>query len=184
MQEKKSYIFTKILLIALIIFIGLALYSYKMIKDEKENNHNNSAVTVINTPIPHPPLTQRDKREDNPTIPNTIQSELNNNLENNKTRNIPEGAEYISPEEQAEREANLSILQDEELSDDQIIPQDEINNYEDAITIPITENEMIPTPISTNPFNNPSLGTPINIQNNQKTPTLGTPIGNSPNSPF
>lgn len=178
-KETTSYIFTKILLIAVLIFIGLALYAYKMIKDEKENSHKNSVI-LNNTPIPHPPLTQRDEKEDKP-----INLELNNSFESNKTTNIPEGAEYISPEEQEEREANLSNFEDEELLDDQIIPQDEINNYEEAVTIPMSENETIhQVPTSTNPFNNPLLGTPIGTQNNQQHPTLGTPIGNSPSSPF
>ena len=185
MQEKKSYIFTKLLLVAVAIFIGLSLYTYKMIKEEKENNHKNSTVVILNTPIPHPPLSQRDEKKDTP-----VNLDLNSSLENNKTKNIPEGAEYISLDEQLETEANLSDIPKEEIYDDsQIIPQDEINNYEEAITIPMPKNDIIPqqAPISTNPFNNPSLGTPIRTQNNQRNqqhPTLGTPIGDSPISPF
>jgi hypothetical protein len=147
-----------------------------MIEDEKKKSHSDSTVIISNLPMPHPPLTQRDKKkEDNRTIISAVEA--------NNTENIPEGAEYISPQEQRkrEKEANLSILPNEELSDDQIIPQDEIDNYEDAVTIPLPENTTIPTAISTNPFNHPSLGTPIS---NQKHPTLGTPIGDSSISPF
>ncbi|CAA6818425.1 MAG: Unknown protein [uncultured Sulfurovum sp.] len=186
-NEKKSTIFLKILLITVVIFIGLGFYAYKMIKEDKENSQRNTSNVPTYTRIPHPPLTERDK-EEVATKNETLKNDLNHSQEKNLTRTIPEGAEYISDEEQLEREkeANLSMFDNEEFYDDQIIPQDEIDNYKDAVTIPMPGNETVPTPISTNPFNNPSLGIPIPRQNGQKNqhPTLGTPIGNSPSSPF
>lgn len=170
-KKNKSFsIFTKILLIAVAIFIGLTLYTYKMIKDDKEHIKNRGiTVEESNEPMYHPPLKEREsatKENDKAIIITTSNNDKNNTLDKNKTRTVPEGAEYISAEEQLKREsadlleeelreeqeANLS----EELYDDgQIIPQDELNNYEEAMSIPI-----------------------------DSAPSLGTPIGNTEFSPF
>ena len=180
-KEKKSTIFLKILLVIVAIFIALALYAYKMIKDEKEKTQKESIVVVTNTPIHHPPLTQREKKEDDKTTTPIVNNDTNKSLENNTTRNIPEGAEYISVEEQLKREQeeNLSNIPTEEIYDDsQVIPQDEIDNYEDAVTVSVEsqENSIKPTvtPTQTSNHSN-SLGTLIETDNQQNS-NLGTLI--------
>ncbi|HHD81607.1 MAG TPA: hypothetical protein ENK94_00255 [Campylobacterales bacterium] len=183
-KKKKSYLFTKILLVSLLIFIALGLYAYKMIEDEKENSYKNRTKVKENKPILHPPLTQRDKETSNLE---TVHNDINISLENNGSQETLEGAKYISPEEQLQRESNLSLPQEEEFLDGEIIPEDELHKYEEAKTIPLNENEET-RPKSSNPFNNLSLGTPIQEKNAQstteKSSTLGEHIGDSPLSPF
>jgi len=196
-KKKKSYLFTKILLVSLLIFLGLVLYAYKMIEDDKANSYKNRTMRDNNTPMPHPPLTQRDtenvQEEIQETSHETVNTEMNvsleksENVEKNESIEFLEGAEYISEEERLAREANLSLPQEEPFSEGDIIPADELHKYKEAETIPLNETEEKPT-ASKNPFDNISLGTPISQERTtnevKEHPSLGTPIGDSPLSPF
>lgn len=193
-KEKNSYIFSKLLLISVIIFIALGLYTYKMIEDEKESIKKKATIQEVNNvPMYHPPLTQREENNKRTVIPES-NNDKNSSLDNNKTTSIPEGAEYISPEEQLKKEESR-LLEESNLSeevnfneldnDSQIIPQDEIDNYQDAVTIPLES--VIPQTSSTPISSSSSLGTPIHNnpqQRQQEHPMLGTPIKNGSISPF
>ena len=167
-KEKKSSNFLKILLVMVAIFIGLALYLSKMLEDDKVNTQKrvDEKVIVVTTPMYHPPLNERSE---------VVELDINKSTDENKTRKIPKGAEYITEEELLRREEeNISEgIPIEELYDDStIIPQDEIDNYKDAVTIPVNDSEGIieHIPIS-------SLGTPIvGNQNDEYNPSLGTKI--------
>jgi cytoskeletal protein RodZ len=188
MKEKKSTIFLKILLVLVVMLIVLVFYAYKVIEEDKVNAQNKSDTKVVvkNTPMYHPPLNQRDELEED-------ENESQIFIDENKTSTIPEGAEYITAEELLEREENISegVPLEEIYDDGQIIPQDEINNYPVAVTIPIKESE-----VNVNPFHrvdppiktNNSLGRPIgehkDVKDESYHPSLGTQIGGREISPF
>jgi hypothetical protein len=66
-NEPKSFIFLKMLIVSLVVLIGLGVYAYKIIEDNKNKAKENVKVVVadkhVPTPIPHPPLTDRVKRD-------------------------------------------------------------------------------------------------------------------------
>jgi len=174
--EKESYIFNKILLVTVAIFLGLALYAYNMFKEEKENIKNKNVVITNNTPIYHPPLTQRDKQVKSDNLPSILKNESNISKEDNRTVTVPEGAEYISVEEQELRAEIESNFSDELFSSNgQIIPKDELNNYPIAQTIPM---DIFP-----------SLGIPIEPMQVEENTTyqenfIGIPIEETQMTPF
>ena len=171
-KEKKFSNFLKILLLMAAIFIGLVFYMDKVLGDHKANTQKRMDDTVIvkTTPIYHPPLNTRSE---------AVTLDINISEDANKTRKIPEGAEYITPEELLKREEeNISddILEEEIYNDSMIIPQDEIDNYKDAISISVSESDIASS----------VLGTPIKKSQNrdEEYPSLGTKIENQNISPF
>lgn len=177
-KEKKFGYFLKILLLMVAVFIGLALYMAKILEENKVNIQKriDDKIIVKTTPIDHPPLNTRNE---------VIELDSNISEDDNETRKIPEGAEYITPEELLKREeANVSknIPLEEIYDDSTIIPQDEIANYRDAVTVPMNEGEGIAEYIPSS-----SLGTPIRQNQNlddENFPFLGTKIENQTVSPF
>ena len=126
-------IFTKILLLLLAIFIGLTYYAYGMFQKEKEVIANKKIIMAVNTPIPHPPLS--DKKERNKT--DKIASEENLSKENlNK--------EYLSEKKLSEETRDVFDEKKE------LIPKHEIDNYPIAQTIPLSQEEEIPPQSSIN----------------------------------
>ena len=103
-KKKKSKIFLKILIVSVLIFMGLAYYAFKIIKEDKEKSQDkpsNTTVEVIsNTPKPlnHPPLKVREKNE----------SKVTENIEKNETETK---TEVVTFDETEYIEENLSSLE-------------------------------------------------------------------------
>lgn len=107
-------IFSKILIVLLAIFLGLAYYAYETFQKEKEviaSSHQKVIVTV-SKPMPHPTLSTKESN----------QSEALSLNENNDT--------------------NESNQSDEENETEEIISQEELENYPIAQTIPLEEEEI------------------------------------------
>ena len=191
-QEKpKSTIFLKILLVAVIVFIGLGFYAYKMIEENKIKAQEKPTVEVKNTPIHHPELTNRIQNIPESKTPPSIENKQEE-IQKEVNKSIPNGAEYITTEKNSLEEGN----REEVISNG--VPKDEIYTDNEVEEIPIVEKipriEATPvienTPIKEIPieeqFQVPyiaptpsvSLGTKIEnpqIQNSNSI-SLGTPI--------
>lgn len=118
----KSSIFTKLLLVLLAIFMGLVYYAYGTFQKEKELIEKKKVVVTVNTPMPHPPLSNKKKIEMASTP--QIDEDKNQSISN-------EASEYIA----LEVGRGENFLNDEE----RVIPQDEISNYPIAQTVPLEE---------------------------------------------
>lgn len=141
-------IFTKILLLLVAIFLGLAYYAYGVFQKEKEQIAQKKVIVKVTQAMHHPSLSTREKNE--------TTKEHN---ETNQTTPHIEGTEYISREELDRRllEQNFSeeaILDERFEGDEEIIPLHEIENYPLAQTIPLDEGAEI-SPVVEEPIENP-----------------------------
>ena len=175
-QEKpKSTFFLKVLIGAVLVFVGLGIYAYKMIEENKEKAKEKPSIVVKNTPMQHPELTNRiqDKQKNDNSTP------LHQKEETEK--NIPLDAEYITENKDKEKtnsshELFNNVPKDEIYIDNEI---EEIENKEPEFQAPYVAPPPIPAPSTPSV----SLGTKINTpQNNEEivSTSLGTPIKTPP----
>jgi len=106
-EKSKSTLFLKILIVCVVIFLGLAFYTYQMLQEEKqrikEKSERNSVTVIKGSTIPHPPLEDRedkrdkDKKEKAPS--KTPVKELNSSSDE---------TQYIEPTQEEEIESGIS----------------------------------------------------------------------------
>ena len=203
----KFSVFTKILLLLLAIFMGLAYYAYGVFQKEKEAIENKKIIVKVNKPMPHPPLSDKENNINSSTTALIInENNSSENNESNKTLTHLQGAEYISPEELERRALEENLSEETFYEEGEIIPEDEINNYPISQTIPLAKEvevitpqpqEAIPIPQpriesipvhAPTPSSNPLLGEridrPTQRPKSNAYPSLGTPIGNGGSNPF
>jgi len=85
-KKKKSFFFLKMLLLFVAILVGLFIFSYKMIQEDKQRakeKRENKIHVVVKAPIHHPPLGSKDDPVAIKTP--TITSETNQTQERNTT---------------------------------------------------------------------------------------------------
>ncbi|SFV69708.1 hypothetical protein MNB_SV-14-994 [hydrothermal vent metagenome] len=185
-SDKKSFLFLKILIIAIIVFAGLAFYAYKMLKEDRDKPKEKPKVVVTQTPINHPALITRTE------IPKKEVKVEESKIE--EPKKVPSGAEYIPVDEIPKKDtiktenSSEAIVQDNSIyidNETEEIPKPKeasktITNVpevktpiikEEVKTVPKKEvktpiieeskNISLGTRIQTVPHHNVSLGTPI-----------------------
>ena len=170
-ERPKSTFFLKILIGAVFIFIGLGVYAYQMIEEDKQKAKEKPTVVVVkNTPMQHPELTNRNRKTQENTNTSTT---INRTQEENKEeiqKSLPSGAEYIHKNKEEVEE----VKQDNNPFD--TIPNDEI--YIDNEVEEIEEEPEFQVPYVAPPAPSVSLGTKIETPQHQanRSHSLGTPI--------
>ncbi len=198
-KGKNSFLFLKILILAMIVVAGLGYYTYTMIKKDREKTTTTPQVVVTQTPvIHHPSLVSRDKssKEEPKVEDKDVKSEVkksatlinhaeyipDDELEEIPTTDIKESAKKSNPFTK-----NDSIYIDNETEEIPVKREDNLNNIPKVQTITpptkevesvaVSEVKRVPQtlpPITT--ANHISLGTKIGDTSKQNNIALGTPI--------
>lgn len=136
-QEKKSYLFLQILLFFVILLLGMAYYSWNMIKEEKERvkEKQRSQVSVVKERTVHtPPLEDREKEEEP------------ENKEEDKEKEESSTTEEVPVVENQDESFDASYIEDLEPDDTGVdlaeIPKDEIYVNEE-IKVDVTEEPVV-----------------------------------------
>jgi len=183
--KKKSFLFLKILIITVLIVAGLALYAYKMLKEDRDKTEEKPQVVVTQTPIHHPELLNRTETTNSETRVETEVKEP----KNEETKVVSSHDEYlpvtetksvneINIEEKNETQKYLDTVEDdaiyidnevEEIPEQEEVPKTVV--VPKVETLPIKEVEQV------------SLGTRIEPTLNSGI-SLGTPILKNSTDPF
>ena len=168
-KKKKSFLFLKILLITVIIVAGLAVYAYKMLKEDREKPEKKPTVVVTQTPINHPALITRTE---------TPKEEPSVEIKTEEPKAVPNGAEYIpinetvtkvTPLEPEKDVAPVVVEEDkiyidnetEEIPEQEEAPQTVVAPKIETLPIEETKTISLGTKIETVPHSSIYLGTPI-----------------------
>ena len=114
-KKPKSYLFLKMLIISIVLFIGLGIYAYNMIKEDK-NRPKESTVAIVTqkTIIPHPELTDRTQKEE---------SKKEDNKSDISKSKVTDATRYIPPEEKIEKiEIDVGIPAEEIIEVEELTP--------------------------------------------------------------
>ena len=168
-EKPKSYIFLKLLSLAVIIIAGLAYYSWEMIKADKEKAQEKKQTSMVSErEIYTPPLTNREEDEALSKEEAPKREELNTTV----IKERPFNASYIE-------EGAQGIKQENDLKDDVFdIPNEEI--YVDKEELKVAPREVVVQELPTVPTVEvkeikPKVVKEPKIQ--ESTVSLGTQIG-------
>ena len=187
--KKKSFLFLKILIITVLIVVGLALYAYKMLKEDRDKTEEKPQVVVTQTPIHHPELLNRTETSNSKT---KIETEVKE-PKAEETKVISSHAEYLpipetksvnemSVEEKNKTQNHLDTVINT-VEDDTIYIDNEVEEIPKQEEVPKT---VVVPKIETLPITEAqqiSLGTKIEPTLNSGV-SLGTPILKNSTEPF
>jgi len=135
-KKKKSSIFLKILIVAVIIGVALALYANKMIQEDRAKAEEKPKVEVKQTPIHHPPLVSRDddnnpKEQDTPKkIVEEKEPKIEEAKETTTDREYIPTTETTTPKENEEPQTTQTDTVNEDTiyidNEEEIIDEEEI----------------------------------------------------------
>ena len=173
-KSKKSFLFLKILIIMVIMVAGLALYAYKMLKEDRDKTEEKPKVVVTQTAIHHPALVTR--TETAKVEPKLEPKNIEPKVEESKV--VLNNAEYIPVEETEvldETDIKENVESKNSVKEDAIYidnETEEIPEKEEVLktvvlpeikTLPVEEAKTVSlgSKIETIPNHEVSLGTPI-----------------------
>jgi len=115
-EKPKSYLFLKMLIASIVVFVALGIYGYKMIEEDKNKPKDVKVATAVKkATIPHPKLTDRTQKEESKLEENKLDTPPNTQT-THSTR-------YIPLEDEGEKEEKIEI--------DSGVPSDEITELEE-----------------------------------------------------
>jgi len=171
-EKSKSTLFLKILIVCVVIFLGLAFYTYQMLQEEKqrikEKSEQTSVTVIKSTTIPHPPLAERDKDKKEKAPSTTPVKELNSSSDE---------TQYIEPPKEEEIESGISdgvpkeeVYQTEDELEEIVANEEEGDVFDEEDTFDegtfdeggFEENGFETTPNTINETTNSLLGRRIN----------------------
>ncbi len=137
-EEPKSYLFLKMLIASIVLFVALGIYAYNMIEEDKNRPRETTVATTSTkkATIPHPPLIDRTKKKE----------EKESDISNSRVAVVEDRTEYIPSKEEIKKEQEEKIEIDAGVPTEEIIEIDEPTTTTEETTPPKEDIEVVYVP--------------------------------------